>query len=224
MTTSSVPVFSLLETRVLGVLIEKQKTVPDTYPMTMNSLVAGCNQKSSRDPVISVTEAEVQSAIDQLRSLDYVVESSGGRVMRYSHNFGRVLKVPAESVSLLAMLMLRGPQTAGELRLNCDRLQRFVDISSVEGFLNELSERSSGPLVVELPRQPGNRENRWAHLLSGPIDFDAIPNSKNTSGSDDAIACSEIAILKTKVASLENEVTELRLKVTKICSELGITL
>src|SRR5688500_13684105 len=170
MTTFSVPVFSLLETRVLGVLIEKQKTVPDTYPMTLNSLVAGCNQKSSRDPVINVTDAEVLSAIDQLKSLDYVVESSGGRVMRYSHNFGRVLHVPAESVSLLAMLMLRGPQTAGELRLNCERLQRFVDISSVEGFLNELSERSSGPLVVELPRQPGNRENRWAHLLSGPID------------------------------------------------------
>ncbi len=224
MTTSAIPVFSSIESRVLGVLIEKQKTVPDSYPMTLNSLVTGCNQKSSRDPVMNVSEAEVLSALDQLKSMDYVMESSGGRVMRYSHNFGRVLKVPAESVSLLAMLMLRGPQTAGELRLNCERLQHFVDISSVEGFLNELAERSTGALVIELPRQAGTRENRWMHLLSGPINVETLIANRSNKPSDDVVVNNEIAMLKEDVANLESEVTKLKTIVTKICTELGIEI
>ena len=164
----SLPALSLLETRVLGVLVEKQHTVPDTYPLTLNALVAGCNQKTSRDPVIDATEAEVQGAIDRLKALSLVVESSGGRVMRYAHNVARVLAVPTQSVALLTILMLRGPQTVGELRIHSERLHRFADISSVEAFLHELAERQAGALVVELPRQPGARETRWAHLLSGP--------------------------------------------------------
>src|SRR5262245_38529032 len=144
------PTLSLLETRVLGVLVEKQHTVPDTYPLTLNALVAGCNQKTSRDPVIEAGEAEVQSTIDRLKGLSLVVESSGGRVMRYAHNVGKVLNLPPQSVALVAVLFLRGPQTAGELRINSDRLHKFGDISSVEGFLDELSERG---FVRELARQ-----------------------------------------------------------------------
>ena len=124
------PALSLLETRVLGVLVEKQRTVPDTYPLTLNALAAGCSQKTSRDPVMSVTEAEVQATVDRLRSLSLVEESSGGRVMRYAHNIARVLDVPAQVVALLATLMLRGPQTVGELRINSDRLHRFADGSA----------------------------------------------------------------------------------------------
>ena len=126
------PALSLLEARVLGVLVEKQRTVPDTYPLTLNALAAGCSQKTSRDPVLSVTEAEVQATVDRLRSLSLVEESSGGRVMRYAHNIERVLDVPAQAVALLATLMLRGPQTVGELRINSDRLHRFADGSAVE--------------------------------------------------------------------------------------------
>src|SRR3954463_7084570 len=161
------PTLSLLETRVLGTLVEKQHTVPDTYPLTLNALLAGCNQKSSRSPVMDVTEADVQAALDSLRSANLVIETSGGRVARYSHNFERVLQVPSQAAALLTVLMLRGPQTPGELRGNSERLHKFADISAVEAFLQELAARPAGPLVVQLPRLPGARENRWAHLLSG---------------------------------------------------------
>ena len=151
----------------LGVLVEKQHTVPDSYPLTLNALVSGANQKTARDPVIEATEAEVQAAIDHMKSLSMVMESSGGRVMRYAQNVGKVIGVPPQSVALLAVLFLRGPQTAGELRINCERLHKFGDILSVEAFLNELAERKEGALVRELPKQPGARETRWVHLLSG---------------------------------------------------------
>src|SRR4051812_1495035 len=164
----SLPTLSLLDTRVIGVLAEKQHTVPDTYPLTLNALISGCNQKTSREPILNASEAEVQATIDHLRSLSLVVESSGGRVMRYAHNVERVLAVPSQAVALLAALMLRGPQTVGELRINTERLHRFADPSAVEAFLHELSERAAGALVVEFPRHPGSRETRWAHLRSGP--------------------------------------------------------
>ena len=151
----SLPALSLLETRVLGVLVEKRHTVPDTYPLTLNALVSGCNQKTSRDPVLEATEAEVQAAVDHLRQLALVVESSGGRVMRYAENAGRVLGIASESVALVATLLLRGPQTPAEIRQNCERLHRFADVSSVEAYLAELASRSTGPMVLELPRAPG---------------------------------------------------------------------
>src|SRR5207344_1620786 len=117
---SALPNLSLLETRVLGVLVEKQHTVPDTYPLTLNALIAGCNQKTSRDPILNATESEAQAVIDHLKSLSLAVESSGGRVMRYAHNVGKVLGVPPQSVAVLAILFLRGTQTAGELRINSE--------------------------------------------------------------------------------------------------------
>src|SRR6478609_8118150 len=163
----TLPLLSPAEARVLGVLVEKQRTVPDTYPLTLNALVAGCNQKTSREPILQLTDTEVQEALDALRSRSMAMETSGGRVMRYAHNVERALALPPQSVAVLAALFLRGPQTPGELRIATERLHRFADISSVEGFLNELGEWPAGALVVELPRLPGARETRWAHLLSG---------------------------------------------------------
>ena len=216
--SSSLPALSLLETRVLGVLVEKQHTVPDAYPLTLNALVAGCNQKTSRDPVLDASDAEVQASVDHLRTLSLIVESSGGRVMRYAHNVARVLDVPSQSVVLLAALMLRGPQTASELRSGTERLHRFADASSVEGFLRELVTRQAGPLVAELPRQPGTRETRWAHMLSGAY-VDASP--PDISGTE-ILAVSEVAALRTNLARVEGELSELKAVVAKLCAELGI--
>lgn len=212
---SALPQLSLLEARVLGVLSEKQRTVPDTYPMSLNALTNGCNQKSSRDPVMDVDEAEVASALGHLKSLKLVTEALGGRVTRYGHQLGLVLQIPSQSVALLTVLMLRGPQTAGELRVNCERLHKFADISAVEGFLNELAERSAGALVVELPRLPGARENRWAHLLCGQPDLDALAHAA-------AARSGDVSGLQERVAHLETEVDDLKLLVSRLCHELGL--
>ena len=215
-----VPTLSLLETRVLGVLVEKQHTVPDTYPLTLNALVAGCNQKTSRDPIIESTESEVRTAIERLNALSLVVESSGGRVMRYAQNFARVLTIPTQAVALLTVIMLRGPQTIGELRINADRLHKFSDTSAVEAFLHELRDRPAGALVVELPRQPGARETRWAHLLSGAL---AIPSRGSRPVADgELIASDEIATIKANVTALETELAAVRSLVERIAKELGL--
>ncbi|TMH63042.1 MAG: DUF480 domain-containing protein [Betaproteobacteria bacterium] len=215
------PALSLLEARVLGVLVEKQRTVPDTYPLTLNALAAGCSQKTSRDPVLSVTEAEVQATVDRLRSLSLVEESSGGRVMRYAHNIERVLDVPAQAVALLATLMLRGPQTVGELRINSDRLHRFADGSAVEAFLHELAGRGAGALVAELPRQPGARENRWTHLLSGAPSTATVSAAAPQPAAGGVVAPAELAALKESVRRLEDELDALKRQVAMLREELG---
>ena len=214
---------SLLEARVLGVLVEKAHTVPDSYPLSLNALVAGCNQKTARDPVLNATDAEVQIAVDALRSLSLAFESSGSRVARYEHNMGRALGLPSQSVAILAVLMLRGPQTSAELRANCERLHRFADVSSVDGFLAELVERPAekgGPLVVRLPRAPGAREARWAHLLSGAVDMSALGASVPQ---EDFVAASELASLKAQQAAMQAELAALRALVDRLYTELGIT-
>lgn len=214
---TTLPIFSPLEARVLSVLIEKEKTVPDTYPLSINTLTLGCNQKTARDPVMSASESEVLAAIDSLKEHSLIIESSGGRVMRYAHNARRAFKLPEQSVALLAVLMLRGPQTAGELRTNCDRLHPFGDISSVEAFLEEMSE-SDTPWVVKLPKLPGSRESRWMHLLCGAVDV-AIFNisSKATHRNPD-----EVTELQADVARLDEELAALRAIVEKIQKELGM--
>jgi uncharacterized protein YceH (UPF0502 family) len=201
----TLPPLSLLETRVLGTLVEKQRTVPDTYPLSVNALLAGCNQKTSRNPVIDASEGEILQAIDVLKGLWLVVEISGSRVSRFEHRLEKILGVPTQASALLTVLMLRGPQTAGELRLNCERLHHFADISSVEAFLEELAARPAAPLVVELPRLPGSRENRWAHLLSGQPAVDAgLP------GRSAGAAGQELDELRARVTALEGEMKELR--------------
>ena len=202
------PTLSLLETRVLGTLVEKQHAVPDTYPLSLNALVAGCNQRSSRNPVMEASESEVRAALDSLKSANLVIETSGSRVTRYSHNLERVLRVPSQSAALLTSLMLRGPQTAGELRINTERLHKFADISAVEGFLNELAARPEGALVIQLPRLPGSRENRWAHLLSGAPHVEA---GKEPVQVNEGLAA--------KVARLEAEVEALKAAVARLSGQ-----
>ena len=206
-----------IEARVLGTLMEKARTVPDSYPLTLNSLVAGCNQKTSREPLMNLSDAQVQESLDTLKLLTLVFQSSGSRVARWEHNFQRGVGVPEQSAVLLGLLMLRGPQTAGELRINCERWYRFADISSVEAFLEELQDRSDekgGPLVVKLPRAPGMREQRWAHLLCGPVEMGA-EETQALSGAASA--------LEARIETLENEVATLRSAVQNLCEQLGMS-
>ena len=217
----TLPVLSQAEARVLGVLVEKQRSVPDTYPLSLNALVAGRNQKTSREPILSLSDADVQEALDSLKSRSMVVETSGGRVMRYAHNVERALSLPSQSVALLAALFLRGPQTAGELRINADRMHRFADISTVEAFLNELAQRPSGALVVELPRAAGTRETRWAHLLSGAPEV-ASSEVAAAMPSGEMVTVGEIAALKANVADLQRDVASLHATVARLCAELGV--
>ena len=210
-----------LEARVLGVLVEKQHTVPDTYPLSLNALAAGCNQKSARQPVIEATDAEVLGAIDGLKSQSLVFEGSGSRVVKFEHNVGRVLRVPSQSVALLAVLMLRGAQTSAELRMNCERLHRFADISSVEGFLNELADRQP-PLVIRLPRAAGAREPRWAHLLCGEVELPAGDLREDVRTESHSVSAGELAALKAEQTRLATQVDRLSAIVTRMARELGI--
>ena len=206
-----------IEARVLGTLMEKARTVPDSYPLTLNSLVLGCNQKTTREPVMNVSDAETQEALDELKRLSLVHENTGGRSARWEHNFQRGVGVPEQSAVLLGLLMLRGPQTAGELRINAERWYRFADISSVEGFLDELQERSQekgGPLVVQLPRAHGAREQRWAHLLCGPVDVSAA---------NPGVPSAPPSALQARVDALAVQVATLQATVQRLCDELGIS-
>jgi uncharacterized protein len=207
-----------LEARVLGVLVEKQHTVPDTYPLSLNAIVAGCNQKTARAPVIEATDAEVMTAVDGLKGLSLVFEGSSSRVLKFEHNLGRVQGVSAAAEAVLAVLMLRGPQTAAELRLNCERLHRFTDIAVVEACLDELAERFP-PRVVKLPRAAGSREARWAHLLCGEV---AVPAASFAPDAPLGVSAGELAALKAEQTRLADEVTELRTLVQRLARELGV--
>lgn len=207
------------EARVLGTLMEKARTVPDSYPMSLNALVAGCNQKSSREPVTNLSESEVQAALEGLKGRSLAFTTRGSRVERWEHNFQRALVVPEQSAVLLGLLMLRGPQTAGELRIHSERWYRFADISSVEAFLDELAARTEergGPLVVQLPRAAGAREARWAHLLCGPVDVSAAAAAAEPARSD-------APGLAARVGALEDEVALLRATVADLCRQLGLS-
>ncbi len=218
---SELPSLAALECRVLGVLVEKQLTTPDYYPLTLNALLAGCNQKSSREPVIQVGEAEVQQALDTLRSLTLLIETYGasGRVMRFAHNLDKVLHLAPPALAIIAVLMLRGPQTAGELRGNADRFYRFADISTVEGYLDELAHRSGGALVAQLPRQHGSREHRYAHLLAGaPETREAAPAMAGN-----VADTGELLQLAASVEAMRDELSGLRAQVDRLYAELGVS-
>jgi uncharacterized protein len=203
---------NVLEARILGVLVEKAHTVPDSYPLSLNALTLGCNQKTARDPVLNVSDAEVQIAVDALSEFELLAEASGSRVKKYQHFVARGLGIPSQAVVLLTLLILRGPQTTAELRQNAERLYRFADHSSVEGFLDELSARAEekgGPLVILLPRAAGAREPRWAHLLCGAVDGASLCAVAKSSGVDPAAMSQEITELKTQVQTLQNQVQQL---------------
>lgn len=210
---------TLAEARVLAVLVEKQATVPDTYPMSLNALVAGCNQKTARDPVMSLTEPEVLHALQGLREQHLVNEVSGTRVTRYEHNAPRGLGVPGAAAALLTVLALRGPQTAAELRANSERLHRFADTSSVEAFLDELVGKTP-PRVIKLPRAPGGREPRWAHLLCGEANVPAV--AVGTGPLPPLPAAATPAVSAEDFAALQAEVAALRTLVQRMAAELGI--
>ncbi len=213
------PLLSPLEIRVLGVLVEKQHTTPDYYPLSLNALVAGCNQKSSRDPVMSVGEDEAQGALDALKERKLVTNSWGAsrRVVRYSHNFPQVFDTDPGTTALLATLMLRGPQTPGEMRIACERMYRFADLSSVEAYLEEMAGRPTGALAMKLPKQPGAREHRWVHLLGGPVGAAAVApaNDAGAFAAAGAGSAPEVARLRDEVAELRTMVERLREEIKK---------
>ncbi|EMK6557897.1 YceH family protein [Vibrio cholerae] len=203
---------SPLEARVIGCLIEKEVTTPDHYPLTLNSLTTACNQKSNREPVLNLSEAEVQDTVEGLIARRLVSDESSfnSRTSKYQHRFCNTefgdLKLNQQELGLICCLLLRGAQTPGELRTRTNRLCIFTDVKETEAVLERLANRDSGALVVKLPREPGKRESRYHHLFCGEVDMTAFV----TSSDNDANASSQYAELEQEVAALREEVAELR--------------
>ena len=189
------------ECRVLGCLLEKQLSTPDTYPLSMNALLNACNQSSNRDPVLSMAEAEVQAAVDALVARG-LAEPWPGRVLKIAHTAKPTWNLSVQEAALLAELLLRGPQTSGELRTNTRRMYAFPDLGEVEGCLNALLE-AEPPLALRLPRAPGAREARVAHLLSGPPNPEAetTPARSERTGRVDGLEA-EVSRLREELADL----------------------
>ncbi len=205
---------SLHETRVIGALIEKQITTPDQYPLSLNALVLACNQKSNRDPVLDLDEATVQDTVDGLIKQSLVTEKSsfGSRVSKYQHRFCNTefgaLKFSEQALGILCVLLLRGPQTPGELRTRTHRLCRFTEVREVEATLEDLMNRQDGPFVARLEREPGRREHRYAHLFSGAVPSVASQTASATPPSTGA--AQRLDELESQVEALRREVAELR--------------
>lgn len=199
-----------VQVRILGCLIEKERTTPDNYPLTMNSLLAACNQSTNRYPVVTFTEATVSNALLNLRSdnllrIDY---SRSNRGDKYRHVLGGVLDVDDAEISLLAVLMLRGPQTGAELRTRTERLHAFVDQGEVDAVLARLAARPE-PLVVRLAPRPGQKEARWAHLLGGEVSPEDVPAAPTPSAAS-LSRTERIEALEEAVRELTAEVTSLK--------------
>ena len=199
------------EVRVLASLVEKQLTTPEYYPLTLNALAAACNQKSNRDPVMSLGDTEIQAAIDSLRdqSLVYLYYGTGTRTVKYKHMLPGVFELDAAGVAVLAVLMLRGPQTIGEIRERSGRMHEFGDLNEVQETLDDLSRRDE-PLLVRLERQPGQKEARYAHLLSGEIDVNSLPTAAEKRSSGFSAEASIIESLETEVFTIKNELAEFK--------------
>jgi len=209
-----------LQARVIGCLIEKQVTTPDQYPLSLNALVSACNQKSNRDPLMSLDEATVQGTLDALSRKHLVLERSGfgSRVPKYQHLFCNTeygsLKFSPQELAIVCELMLRGPQTPGELRSRASRMAALSDVSEVEAALQSLLTRESGPLVARLAREPGRRESRYMHLFGGEAPppaagEDAAVDRSEQSAAGDALA-DRVARLEEDVRQLRAELEELR--------------
>lgn len=177
------PLLDVLETRVLGALMEKQRTTPDNYPMTLNALVQACNQKTSRHPVMQLQPGEVGHTLGQLRDRDLIRAAFSGRAERYEQRLATFLKLDRQEQALLCVLMLRGPQTLGELRTNASRMADFADLAAVNDAL-ELLQAHEPPLLVHLPRAAGRREERFAHLLCGEPVLEPEPAPGRSTGAD----------------------------------------
>ncbi|MGZ5442874.1 MAG: YceH family protein [Thermoanaerobaculia bacterium] len=198
-----------VEIRVLGSLMEKQLATPEYYPLTLNALVAAANQKSNREPVMELGDEELQRVLERLQDEKLVWKVLGGRAVRYDHNLDPVWHLNRKEKALLTLLFLRGPQTAGELRGRSDRLQQFDAVADVEETLREMAAHSE-PLVKQLPRRPGQKEERWAHLAGGAVIEDAIAPEPETTRSEPL--SQRVQKLEEQMAMLANELRELKAK------------
>ncbi len=197
---------------MLGCLLEKQQATPEYYPLTLNALAAACNQKSNRDPVMDLADADARGALERLRAEVLVWPVEGTRAERWEHNLDRSWELDAASKALVTVLLLRGPQTPGELRSRCDRLHPFGSVGDVEAALSRLA-AGPEPLVTELGRGPGQKESRWAHLVAGPPSGRSEPApSPRTSGA---------AGLVERVAALEERIADLAGELTRLAAKLG---
>jgi uncharacterized protein len=194
-----------IEARVLGSLVEKQVTTPEYYPLTLNALTLACNQKNNRNPVTSYDESTVAEALETLRekNLVYVFHGSTSRVLKYKHVMPEVMHLSAPEVAIMCVLMLRGTQTPGELRGNASRLYQFSGLEEIQQTLDGLISREPEPLVMRLPRQPGQKEARFIHLLSGPVDVEAL-------AADEQATKPSGSHRSDRVEKLQDEVMELR--------------
>ncbi len=208
-------VLSDVEARVLGSLIEKDITTPDYYPLSLNALINACNQKSNREPVMELDENAVRDALAALadKRLAGPTSSADSRVTKYEHRLQEVLNLPRRETAVLCVLLLRGPQTPGELRGRTERLFQFEDLADVQSTLQRLIQYDP-PLVKVLPRQPGTKEARYAHLLSGDVQVSESPSVTHTapSHSDDRVSRleQEVADLREQFADLRQQVSELK--------------
>ncbi|EMH4161482.1 YceH family protein [Pluralibacter gergoviae] len=207
------------EARVIGCLLEKQVTTPEQYPLSLNAITLACNQKTNREPVMSLSEGEVQDLLDELVKRHYLrtVSGFGNRVTKYEQRFcnsefGDLRLTPAE-VALVATLLLRGPQTPGELRSRGQRMHEFADAAEVDAALEHLANREDGPFVARLPREPGKREQRYMHLFSGSVEslITAV----------EAVAPASSEALGERVAVLEDEVAALKARLDSLLAHLG---
>jgi len=208
------------EARVIGCLLEKQVTTPEQYPLSINGVVTACNQKTNREPVMTLSEAQVQDQLDTLVKRHYLrtVSGFGNRVTKYEQRFCNSefgdLKLSTAEVALVTTLLLRGAQTPGELRGRAQRMHEFGDMAEVESTLERLANREDGPFVVRLPREPGKRESRYMHLFSGEVDVQAMASAQ-----PDAPLVDDD--LRSRVDALEGEVAELKQRLDSLLAHLG---
>lgn len=204
------------EARVIGCLIEKEITTPEQYPLSLNALISACNQKSNREPVLELDEAEVQKTVDDLvkKSLVSAKTGFGSRVTKYQHRFCNNefggLKFTAQELGIVCVLLLRGAQTPGELRTRTDRLCKFDDVHAVEAVLEHLAQHDAGPFVVRLAREPGKRESRYAHLFSGAVSVESSPSGSVAVHGEPGSANERLMLLEHKVSGLSEEIAQLK--------------
>ena len=215
---------SPMQARIMGVLLEKEVTTPDQYPLSLNSLTLGCNQKSNREPIINLSESEVQHLVDELRDKKLIFEhtGTGSRVVKYKHRFCNTqfsdLKFSRQQLAIICVMLLRGPQTPGELRTRTNRLAEFENVDEVEATLNKLHQLNDQQLVMKLEREPGKRDTRYAHLFSGDeglqVTSQTPAKTATTSSTQDSTfspkALERITLLEQQVAELTSQLTELK--------------
>lgn len=216
------PKLTEMQLRVIGVLLEKETTTPEQYPLSLNGLTVGCNQKSNREPVVSYTEAQVQDTLQELRDKRLINDSSGfgSRVTKYQHRFCNTefgsLKLSEQQRAIICVLFLRGPQTPGELRTRTNRLAEFASVDEVELALEALSDLDSEKLVIKLPREPGKRESRYAHCFKDGEELPTAPSNSDLAtiqGDDTAELASRVAVLENKIEEMANEIAQLKSRI-----------